>query len=268
MVTRVGIIEAWWVLGSLLVAAACDLETGTLETGSFADHRKGGGGGGGGGGGSGGGGGTWAGNGLVELDVSDVDPAHGLDTNAGLHVDADSLQLATYLVECALPPGESLQKPVDGETIVLQGALGLAPEWQDEPCDEDCQEWVSACLLARINVAGESVDLWLTAEHPAIGLGHAASLPIYEATFYGNVFEGQQYVCRGSQGGLLGDYLDDRTCAGEPLASCGFSDFGECDTGDRCDHVQGFAVDCAAGADPSTGPRYRSISTFVSLEGW
>jgi hypothetical protein len=261
MFTRVGIIEAWWVLGSLLVAAGCDLETGTLEAGSSAHYRKGGGGGGGGG--------TWAGNGLVALDVSDVDPAHGLDTDAGLHVDADSLQLATYLVECALPPGESLQKPVSGgEAVVLQGALGLAPAWQDEPCDEDCQEWVSACLLARVNVAGDSVDLWLTAEHPAIGLGHAASLPIYEATFYGNVFEGQLYVCRGSQGGPLGDYLDDRTCAGEPLASCGFSDWGECDAADRCIHVQGFATDCAAGADPSSGPRYGSISTFVSLEGF
>lgn len=267
MFTRPGIIEAWWVLGSLLVAAACDLEAGSLEQHSFAHHRDGNGNGSGGGGG-GGGGGTWAGNGLVELDVSDVDPAHGLDTDAGLSVGAGSLQLATYLVECALPSGDALEKDVDGDVVTLSGALGLAPEWQDEPCDQECQEWVSACLLARVNVTGESVDLWLAADHPAIGLGRAPSLPAYEATFYGNVFEDERHVCHGSQEGSLGDHLDDRTCAGEPLTRCGFSDWGECGARDRCDHVQGFATNCATGADPGTGVRYNSISTFVSLEGW
>jgi hypothetical protein len=260
MFSRVGIIEAGWVLGAMLVAAACDLEAGGLGDPSLQHERKGGGGGGGGG--------TWIGNGLVELDLGDVSPAYGLETDAGLHPDADSLQLATYLVECALPEDDAVTKTVDGQPVLLEGLLGLAPEWKDEPCEEDCQEWVSACLMARVNVAGDSVDLWLTATNPAIGLGHHPSLPIYEATFYGNVFQGVQAVCRGPQNGQLGAYLDDRTCDGEPVSSCGFADWGGCGTGDRCLYVNGFATDCATGLDPASGVRYRSVSTFVSVEGW
>jgi hypothetical protein len=257
-----GIIGVGAVLGVLLVATGCDpgADDG-LEAESF-DFRKGGGGGCGGG--------TWIGNGLVDPDVSDVDPAYGLDTNAGLDPDADSIQLATYLVECALPEGDVVTKTVQGQAVELEGALGLAPEWKDGACDDDCQAWVSACLLARVNVTGETVDLWLAADHPAIGLGRDDALVTYEATFYGNLFQAPEVrsVCRGPQGGQLGDYLDDRTCDGQPPEDCGFTDWGDCSAVDRCLSVSGFATECATGGDPDAGVRYHSISTFVSIEAW
>ena len=266
MAKRPGIMEAGWVLGVALVAAGCDLEVDLIEDGGAIEvPRKGGNGAGGGGGGSGG---TWIGNGLVAIDLSDVSPAHRLDSPAGLSPDAASLQTATYLVECALPEGDSVTKAIAGQTVVLDGALGLAPEWKDEPCDEACQEWVSACLLARVNVTGQFVALWLAAENPAIGLGHDPSLPIYEATFYGNVFQGQRYVCRGPQSGELGDYLDDRTCGGAALSDCGFTDWGACGAADRCHSASGFDVDCAAGLVPSDASRYASISTYVTRDAW
>ncbi len=55
--------------------------------------------------------------------------------------------LARTLAGCALPAGAS----VNG----LEGALGLAPEWQHSPCDQRCRQRVSACVLARLNLRGE-----------------------------------------------------------------------------------------------------------------
>lgn len=222
--------------------------------------------------------GKWIGNGLLDPDVGDVSPAHGLDTAQGLDPagallsDPAGLQVAQYLVECALPEGDAITKLVDGQLHELPGALGLAPQWRDGPCDEGCQEWVSACLLARTNASGETVGLWLAADHPAIGLGHGPDEPIYEATFYGNLFAEPEarYVCRGPQaaGGQLGAWLQGRTCGGLPLEDCGFTDLGGCADDDRCGFDNGFAVECADGDDPTLGTPHHSISTFVSLEGW
>lgn len=258
-----GVIEVAWGVMLGLAATACDLEPDAREPDAFDEPRKGGGGGGGGGGG------TWIGNGLVDPDVSDVDPAHGLATSAGLHPDADGLPLARYLVECALPEGDVVTKTVQDQTHQLHGALGLAPEWKLGACGLDCQEWVSACLLARVNVTGQTVDLWLAATHPAIGLGHDDLLSTYEATFYGNLFAEPPVLelCRGPQGGQVGAYLDDRTCDGQPPELCGITDEDECAAADRCVSVNGFDTDCATGVDALAGARYNSISTFVSLEG-
>lgn len=226
-----------------------------------------------------GGGGIWIGNGLEDPDVSGVDPAHGLssvqglDPDGALLADAFGIEIAGYLVECALPANQSLTKVRDGQTIVLPGALGLAPQWQNGACDQSCQEWVSACMLARTNVSGDSIGLWLSAAHPAIGLGRSGSHPLYEATFYGNLFQdpAARYLCRGidaSSGSALGEYLEDRTCGGVPPEECGFTDWGPCISTARCIFMSGHATACAAGNDPLTGARYHSISTYVAVGGW
>jgi hypothetical protein len=225
------------------------------------------------------GGGMWIGNGLEDPGVSGVSPDHALSTKQGLSpdggvmADADGVDFVTYLVECVLPEGDSITKTrkADGQVFVFEGALGLAPEWKDGACDEDCQQWVSACLLARTNVSGETVGLWLSADHPALGLGHSPDQPMYEATFYGNVFEDPdaQHLCRGLEaGGGLGDFLQGRTCDGQPPAACGFSEWGACGDPDRCIFQNGFATECATGDDPAVGVRFNSISTFVSIDGW
>lgn len=223
------------------------------------------------------GGGIWISNGLEDPDASGVDPSaalstrQGLDPDGSLLADAAGLEIAGYLVECALPEGESLTKlrEADGHTIVLPGALGLAPEWKDGPCDEDCQQWVSACMLARTNATGASVGLWLVAEHAAIGLGHDGGHPLHEATFYGNLFQDPpaRYLCRGIQadeGSSLGEYLQSRTCDGLDPEACGFTQWGGCYDAGRCLLAEGFATECAAG--PLADERYHSISTFVAAD--
>jgi hypothetical protein len=218
-------------------------------------------------------GGGWISNGLEDPDVSGIDPAHGLSTvqgmaeDIGLLTDTDLRGTAEYVVECALPLGESITKIVDGQTLELDGLLGLAPQWQDGACDESCQQWVSACLLARTNVSGQNVTIWIQADHPAIGYGVPDGL-IHEASWYGNLFAGseEQYLCKGAPTGPVAAKRDGRTCSlGQ---QCGFTMYPHCDVGDRCTMAgpdDDVPVGCTAGNPPQQGPGQHTISSYVEL---
>ena len=218
------------------------------------------------------GGGGFINNGLDDPDLGGIYPAYPLDTVAGLDgSELDSaarLATARYVVECALPAGERVTKVVGGSTVEFHGALGLAPEWQDEECDEECQEWVSACVLARTNTSGTTVQLWLKAEHPAIGFDSNPAYPSYEASFFGNLFLGpeQAFVCPGQASGPVLARLQGRTCSNAEDGWCGFTSYTGCSASSRCTFVgtpaAPTAVDCRAGAVPSGAP-LRTISTYV-----
>lgn len=221
-------------------------------------------------------GGTWLGNGLEDPDVSGLDPAHGLATgqglldHGGLLSTAQGRDVARYVVECALPSGETLIKSVDDQVVMLEGWLGLAPEWKTGSCDEDCQQWVSACLLARTNVSGQTVSMWVAADHPAVGLGTSPAYPLHEAAFFGNLFASAPalHFCRGSDDAQAAAVANGRTCTGEDPTICGFTAYKSCVQQDRCDFVDGLPTACAAGNN-ANGDVYPAISTFVSLpEGW
>lgn len=219
-----------------------------------------------------GGGGTWLGNGLEDPDVSGLNPDHGLTSSSGLRSDigllaADGVMVVRYVVECALPVGESIYKYVDGELVEFEGRVGLAPEWETGACDEDCQQWVSACLLARTNVTGKNVPLWVVADHPSVGFGTNDDYPLLEATFYGNLFADPPalYFCRGSEEGVAAAIADGRTCSDDTPEDCGFVTFGSCFEPERCIVVDdSYPTDCADG-DSEAGVRYASMSTFVSV---
>lgn len=216
------------------------------------------------------GGDLWIGNGLHTPNVSGIDPDHPLDTpeglseSLGLLVEPDHWATAQYLVECALSPEQSITKTVDGETVLLEGQLGLAPEWETEACDEDCQQWVTACLLARTNVTSETVWLGLRAHHPAIGTNDNPSFPLYEASWYGNLFAKtpEQYFCQGNPAGLLSAHRAGRTCSTGQHEDCGFTELGRCRSNDRCDYDEGTARDCVANEKT-----YNTISTYVDVPG-
>lgn len=209
-------------------------------------------------------------NGLHDPELSGLDPAYSLALQGleGSRLDSpDRLATAVYAVECALPAGERVTKIVDGESVDSEGALGLAPEWAEGPCDTDCQEWVSACLLARTNVSEQEVELWLQADHPALGFDSSPDYPTYEASFFGNLFSGpdHEYVCPSSTlvGPLLAQ-LQGRTCS-SAIGGCESSSYTGCEL-HRCSFVgllQPTAVGCRAGLLPS-GPRLNTISTYVA----
>ncbi len=226
-------------------------------------------------------GGVWVNNGLHDPDVSGIDPDHalsspqGLATDHGLLTDPDRLDTVRYLVECALPEGHVVTKTVDGQLLELEGMLGLAPEWEDDACDEDCQEWVSACLLARTNVGGHTVHVWMRADHPAIGEGTNLLYPSYEASFFGNLFvdpESQHY-CQGTVVGPLLAQLHGRTCSNLLGQPCDFTQYSLCELQTRCTYslpaVLGLGLadspkNCKAGPLPGS-PAYHTINTYVGL---
>lgn len=220
-------------------------------------------------------GGVWINNGLDDPDVSGIDPAfalssaQGLAEDHGLLLDPERLDTVQYLVECALPQGHEIVKDVGGQSLVFEGWLGLAPEWEDDECDEDCQEWVSACLLARTNISGQEVSVWMRAEHPAIGEGANLLYPAYEASFFGNLFAGppSQHFCKGVLLGPLLAQLEGRTCAGLLQESCGFVKYTDCPTLPRCVYPKhgllgptDSAVGCISG-----GHSFHTISTYVGV---
>lgn len=217
------------------------------------------------------GGGTYLGNGLEDPDVSGLDPAYGLNTGQGLSAANGLLTtdegrtLAGYVVECALPEGDTISKTVAGHSVQLHGLLGLAPEWKTGACDQDCQEWVTACLLARTNVSGQSVTLWITGDHPNLGLGLSDDYPLFEASFYGNLFldPDAAYVCRGDYD-FVATMESGRVCTSPNPGDCGFTVYSSCTTLERCVMVDGlFPTDCAEG-NGATGARYHSITTFLA----
>jgi hypothetical protein len=215
--------------------------------------------------------GIWINNGLSDPSVSGVDPAHPLSSPQGMsEVDGvlaseGSRLAAIYLVECALPLGASIVKTVDGEDLVLDGRLGLAPAWEDGACDEDCQQWVSACLLARTNTNAQSIPISLRAAHPAIGFGGHPDFRIYEASFFGNLFADPEahYMCQGSEEAAAMAEEDGRTCSYDP-ESCGFEAYDDCEEEDRCEFVVEDGDVTAVGCVPEgANTSYHTISVYI-----
>jgi len=223
--------------------------------------------------------GVWINNGLHDPDVSGIDPAYALSSSLGLSEDSELLldserrDTVRYLVECALPQGHDITKLVDGEWLIFDGAVGLAPEWEDEECDEDCQEWVTACMLARTNISGQTVSIWMRADHPTIGDGMSPQFPAYEASFFGNLFADSpsQHFCQGTVAGAQLGQLAGRTCAELSDESCGFTKYTNCPQEPRCSFpTHGKAksgpmhsvVGCIGGS-LATGHSFHTISTYV-----
>ena len=116
---------------------------------------------------------------------------------------ADTRDLVKYIVSCALPAGQSVSfaaLPIPKSLIKFKftfpGEIGMAPEWATGACDENCQRWISACVLARVNAYGVSVQINLYGNNAAIsglillkpkGIGPLETL-YSEGIFYGNIF--------------------------------------------------------------------------------
>jgi len=118
-------------------------------------------------------------------------PLEGIAINGGKPCQpSPALKLMEYTVSCALRADQEVTVRLDGTDHHLYGQIGLAPGWADQACDETCQSWVSACLIARINARGERVEISLRGDHPALAVepGEATAFPHQEAAYYGNLF--------------------------------------------------------------------------------
>jgi hypothetical protein len=120
---------------------------------------------------------------------------------AGALDDPNARELLEYTVSCALSPDQSVTFEVDGVTYTYAGELGLAPGWgaPGGSCDGECQEWVSACLLARVDYLGQTHDISLRGVNSALAVSPTEQheYTVREATYFGNVFTKPQerYAC-------------------------------------------------------------------------
>jgi hypothetical protein len=177
---------------------------------------------------------------LVALWAADAGAVQvGQPANAGSHEPALTPQQAMlwkYTARCALRADQELESPPgpDGATFKFKGALGLAPQWREGKCDGACQEKVSSCLAALTNQTGDHVNLSLLSAAPSLKDALSANdndlaYPYQEGAFFGNVFAGEAYACRGRDADK-GAQLK-RFCALAPALCSGiatFADAGSC----------------------------------------
>src|SRR4029079_13148776 len=107
-------------------------------------------------------------NGLSMNGLASVD---GLSNTAGLMTTPGGRDIVKYMVRCALPAGQSLTKQdQNGVSYTCPGVIGTAPEAVNGTCDLDCQERLSACMLAHVNNSGAQIAIWLVRPHARIGV--------------------------------------------------------------------------------------------------
>ena len=142
-----------------------------------------------------------------------LDQSGGFDSSQGLSSDAGiaptsplmnseaGRRTVAALVRCALPEGRAIYKgDAEGRSHVFVGQLGMWPSWEWGGCDGQCQEHVSACVLAHVNRTTADMPIWLDSDNAAIGWGRAAAFPREEGSFFGNLFTSppQAHFCEGS----------------------------------------------------------------------
>jgi hypothetical protein len=116
--------------------------------------------------------------------------------------DPTSRQLLEYIVSCALPQGEHLDvTSATNQVYGFDGQLGLAPEWGGDngTCGTSCRQWVSACVLARVDYLGVHREISLRGADPALKVSLPELIQYHEreATYYGDIFASppQRYAC-------------------------------------------------------------------------
>lgn len=140
--------------------------------------------------------------------------------------------LFALAVECALTDEQSVTVTLDGEETTVQGRYRMWPRWATEPCDEECQEWVSGCMLAKINGYGVPVRLYFSTrrDHPdrqVTDPPETFGYTVQEGAFYGNFFvrPPRMYACRGTGRDPLYDTF--RICT-HPGSACKIQAVGNC----------------------------------------
>jgi hypothetical protein len=172
----------------------------------------------------------------------------------GGQMQANVKKLLKYLVQCALPPSESVTVGPD----TIQGVFGLAPEWYSGPASDLGQRGVSACLAARTNPLAKTVQISIRGLGIPITSLEKAQFGRHEGAFWGNLFSATPYVksCQVSGGGISG-----RVCT-KP-GTCGFQDQGSCAL--ACPSKDGDGNFYGCGGEPEVINTYLAFSADVSF---
>ena len=159
---------------------------------------------------------------------------------------AEGREMLRFVIGCAIPGDQILVADFKGRHYEFPGELAVAPEWLEHPLDKRGKGWVSACMFARVNVAGASIAVSLRGPNRALAAGaeERAGWPVQEGAFYGDMFRPSNkpilwIACSGEDQGTGADGLVGRDCAkpdpAHPgLTLCGFRYAGPC--GDSARH--------------------------------
>lgn len=157
-------------------------------------------------------------------------------------------QLLRYVVGCALDGTQSFQFTwTDGcgsdHDEDYEGSIGLAPGWADGPLPTSGQEWVSACLYARVNYYGTPVLISMRGPNgvmndAALSSDELSGYPNKEGAFWGNLFQSSPtaYACSYGPDDTYSRSRDRDCAAGhvnadQTLSSCGIIErLGSCAT--------------------------------------
>ncbi|HWN68659.1 MAG TPA: hypothetical protein VNM90_13570 [Haliangium sp.] len=187
-----------------------------------------------------------------------VDSPELLGTEAGREV-------LKYVVQCALDPEDIMVGTTGGQTYEFPGLLGLAPQWRNRHLRQSEQELISACLLSHVNAYGMPIPISLRSERAlAATEEERRDYPVYEGTFFGQIFEGgmtRAYTCQGSAVEAAMAHSEDRAmrvCTNS-TEQCGIVSVGRCrDVCETRTEDMGWS-DCWA-----EGKRYeRTVSVYL-----
>src|SRR5262245_9399863 len=93
----------------------------------------------------------------------------------------DRLELAHYIVQCAMAPGDDRAVHVGGETYTLRGGFGLLPAWTSGEAMTDSEnEILTACLGAHVNPLGKHVPISIRGPGMRLDEGEAELFPVRE----------------------------------------------------------------------------------------
>jgi hypothetical protein len=137
-------------------------------------------------------------------------------------------ELFKYIVSCALPADDVITLTVNGTTYSFPGSLGFAPQWggPNGRCDNACTQWVSACLISRLDYAGVANQISLRGDPNLTSTpSELSAYTVREATYYGDTFAvpKQLYACLSP-----GQTEIQRVC-GPSIQGCAVDVLGTCD---------------------------------------
>jgi hypothetical protein len=178
---------------------------------------------------------------------------------------ADGREVFSLVTSCALPPDITLVASVDGVDFEFPGEIGLAPQWLSGRLDRAGQQWVSACMFARVSAHDVAVTISMRGPSRALAVDddERANWTLEEGAFFGNAFGQtdqplQAFACRGRDkaAGNAGELVD-RDCAAPDPAHPGFTLCGLMFAGD-CGR---FARDQACESFSGRGTFYEDCHT-------
>lgn len=169
-----------------------------------------------------------------------------------------------YIVKCALPEGESITVDFLGLSHTFEGHIGIAPEWTTGALSPQNRRWLSACVLAHVNLSTASVPILLRGNHPALAPTEphdSASFSHQEGAFYGDIFTLIPAMHACPSAGSLGSRVCTSSLLG--LSPCGFLVPGSCDgaAGVCSNPSNGSYGSCRSSALPLLSTTYTEVIT-------